>query len=247
MRSFTQNPKILAIIDLVERQLGYPIQLSLLSAAEFRMMTGGVQRRSGMWTFLHYPGHTYTDATLCHELMHISLHIEGWPILQTLVELQKYEDMDFILLLAGTLFEHLEVWRRGILLGLPETSLWDAEIETLIQKMTHGVFGRSATPALQELHQALCLTQALLSPASRASRRRLSQSARKNLPRALERADCFCHIYNKHRQGYPHSAEIASQEILGAAKAEIPPGALRFEFPATSSPDLFAQIQAYVT
>lgn len=243
MRQFTQDQKIQALIDIVEKQLGYPIRALQLTEAEFRRLRCGIQRHSEKLTFRYYPGAIYSSEELCHELMHITLYIEGWPFMLVERDLQKTHGAQFMEEIIANLFQHIEVWQRGITLGYSEYEMWDKDIEQRLiplvinKSLAHTVSG----PALRESCQALCLAQALLSPASRASRNRLKQVARKNLPGALEQAETIRRVCGEYGQSFPKSLEAALQKVLSIAR--MPQETLLCEFPSTASPDFFVHLQ----
>jgi hypothetical protein len=110
MRRFTQDEKILAFIDIVEKQLGYQIPISTLTEYQFKRMPCGVQRRDGKWIFCYYPGESYTSSLLCHELLHIVLVIEGWPYILVHNYAHGSHDTTYITDIISSLFLHAEIW-----------------------------------------------------------------------------------------------------------------------------------------
>ena len=242
MRSFTQDRRILTALDIIEQQLGYSIHTLPLSVSEFRRMSCGVQPRDGKWTFRYYPMEAYTSEVLCHELMHITLAIEGWPRFLIIDDPQKYEDTAYMEGMTTVLFQHIKVWNKGILLGFSEATFWNKDIDqNMIPKIIHRLLLRGARPGLRESCQALSLAQALLSPANRASKKRLKQAAGMHLPQALERANAILRVCAEYEKVFPQSLEIALKkvyDILG-----MPEDTHQLEFPSTAYPDFFVQIQ----
>jgi hypothetical protein len=172
--------------------------------------------------------------------MHITLAIEGWPKFLILNNRRKDEPTAFMEEVIANLFPHIEVWERGSQPGFSEADMWNEDIElNLIPKVTKLWPAHTLYPALPEPCQALCLAQALLSPASRASRRRLRQAAGVHLPQVLERADAILRSCTEYGRPFPLSLEFALKEVLNTAK--LPEDSLLLEFPATASPEFLAR------
>jgi hypothetical protein len=235
--------KFLTFIDIVEKQLGYQIQISPLSKEEFDMMPCGVQLRDKKWTFLYFPGESYTSSLLCHELMHIVLEIEGWPTFSLHIDTQKFSDTKYISGVLSNLFPHAEIWKRGIQLGFSESNTWNEDIDkNIVPKVNKKLLAaKSARPELQIQYQATCLAYALLSPASRPVKRRLKKCACLNLPQAFEQANAICRLHSEYEKSFPQSLEIALKRVLEIVK--MPAETLLLEFPSTASPELFSHMQ----
>jgi hypothetical protein len=87
MKRYITDTKLLKILSMIEKWIRYPIWAVPMPEEMRRshMAAVAVAPLFGhMWQFLHNPGELPpSQFTLCHELMHIILGIEGWPVLLT--------------------------------------------------------------------------------------------------------------------------------------------------------------------
>ena len=80
MRNFIQNAVLHKILDEIENHLGYSISSAPMPFGLPGKPDAAVDVYNGKWLFLYHPGKQPSQTTLCHELMHIILGIEGWPL-----------------------------------------------------------------------------------------------------------------------------------------------------------------------
>jgi hypothetical protein len=107
LRDFIQDTRLLAALDLIEGYLGMPVAVKASTEVEI----AGVQHKlpSTGYIFWYNPNADYVHkGVIFHELMHISLHIEGWPVHhygEGFRELEAKHDRKFAVLLTDSLWD----------------------------------------------------------------------------------------------------------------------------------------------
>lgn len=81
MRQYAKSRKMTLIVDIVETALGYPVKVFPLKREYSGIYEVASKINSGGYWELHVlPGKFVTENELCHELMHLVLSLEGWPV-----------------------------------------------------------------------------------------------------------------------------------------------------------------------
>lgn len=81
MRRFAKSRKMAILLEAVEKALGYPVRALPLNRESSGLYEVASNINSdGYWELRVLPGATVNENILCHELMHMVLSLEGWPI-----------------------------------------------------------------------------------------------------------------------------------------------------------------------
>ena len=221
MRNFINDHRLLSVLDLIESHLEQPISVEANDNVEI----AGVQYLDGRdgFLFLHNPniGHVNNDVVF-HELMHISLHIEGWPTSVPSGGMHDLESMygnivaDKIISIIWNLCPHTEIWLRERACGFShfQEEYWNEDI----RKMTIPylpVLGKAWCQYLESAQnevvpiQALGLVQSWLAPASHDLHEQLQKAAEAHLPQqALSQVHSICQEFVEHKQSFPQSIPL---------------------------------------
>lgn len=214
-----------------------------LSANNAGMMHCGVFLHSGRWEFHHIPENALTASCICHELMHICLYLEGWPIFYRKINIVEGSYEHIILSLLLNTVQHVELWDRVRILGYDndvQNEIHDVQF-VLLPRLRDGSLYSQAPSMPRSSLIAACLTQALLSPLPRQVKREIRRVAQQKFPRPMELCLALSDLLDKAR---PLSGQ-SSVEVLrkSCEVVSLPKESLRHEFPPNSSPDMFARIQ----
>ena len=83
MRNFIKDAFLDWMLGEIEGWLGYTISASPLPEIMRSTHAGAISPLGGKWNFWHNPIDPPSQFTILHELMHVVLHIEGWPMWAT--------------------------------------------------------------------------------------------------------------------------------------------------------------------
>jgi len=119
MKRFITDDKLIEILARIEKWIRYPVCAAPMPEKMRQSHKAAVALMYGhMWHFLYRE--VPSQFTLCHELMHIILGIEGWPMLSTpeLLRLDRARDTLFDVLINFS--QHIVINERMHLLGYKE-------------------------------------------------------------------------------------------------------------------------------
>lgn len=219
MRALIYNSILRLMLEEIEDNLNRPVRVMPLSDREARYVSCGVQHLRDGWIFKVRPGERPSDEVLCHELIHICLNIEGWPEFYIHPEWAAEPVREYMGLLAGNLFQHIEIWRRCEELGLPQTQKWNDEIyDMIIPQVANGYLAEGVDPALRGRVQALCLAQAFLSPASSMAKNALRiECLLAGLVQPKESAESMAAVLKTFAPTFPRGCKAVLPTVLSLA------------------------------
>lgn len=218
MREFVTDARLLYLLEEVEKRLGtisleiMPHERRILARCSMSFTTG-----KG-WSLLHIPEEETSQATLCHELTHLILLIEGWP---AFIIDSQLPTSDYLIQTASMLTNlvlHIDVWRIVETMGFDEIPDYAPEQEYLILQVQESRFLLDAFPAEILPFRAAYLAQGLLCPSRSETRIRLRSAASRTMPKALELADTIIQVFEKHYPLSPQSSAEVLSEICGLLK-----------------------------
>lgn len=240
LRDFIQNSRLLTALDLIEAHLG----VSVVAKASTEVSIAGIQHDHLPIFLYNQNSEDYThEGALFHELMHLSLHIEGWPILdygEGFYELKaKFpKNAEWITDTLWDIFSHTEIYRREKLCGF--SSFQEREVDNYINTLMPDL------PKLclgwRQHVELLNVIPALLAPASLDMHTRLSEGLEAHLPpTAYRQVEIICRGILERQQFFPQSIPAVFEEV--AFKLKLPQKLVApYHLPKTA-PGFFGEIQ----
>jgi hypothetical protein len=216
MRQYIQDRKLHSILTAIETHLGYTISAVILPKNMHKTHGAAVGIENGKWQFQYNPGDYPSHATLCHEMMHVILSIEGWHVWQIFpfvpdgyFEILSY---DFAL----TLPQHFCINRRVEVLGYMERE----EFEKDMCNFAHAIQEKQPVPPAHQVHfyriQVLSIAHLFLAPSAHRAKVSFRNALQQHRPRMLSLVDSICEVVLKWQPLDSQSSEYLVYDILEA-------------------------------
>jgi hypothetical protein len=242
MHRFIKNPINARILSIVERKLGYSISACEMSAEQAAMFECAVQPLPNGWTFLYQPASTISESSLCHEMMHVCLWIEGWPTFSRHKSIQKnsYEHLICVNLLNT--IQHIVVWERVARLG------FDNDVDEFVSGihnvllpglLSGNLYARCPEPLRAALIGA-AIAQALIHPSPHQVCGEIEAAAQRINPGAFGIAQSLREVYTKEETLSPQSFVAVLEKSLSIVS--MPTNSLLHGFPPQSDAQFFAKL-----
>lgn len=226
MRRLIEDAKLLRVLKVIEDELGAIEKELERKGAEKSMpqemaalFTGDISLHEGQWVFLR---EDYSDERLFHELMHVSLWIEGWPSYritkQNLERQEKWRELEERAELAAKILQHPPIWKRGKQYGYSEEVKWNKQIVVDVETK---VWERFPTGEYLIAGQALYLAHAMLSPAAEETKSFLAHQAQAHLPKAHEVTKGVFRVLEQLDKFLPGSFHVALMKVCEATGMPI--------------------------
>ncbi|MGL4982394.1 MAG: hypothetical protein ACRC4W_06045 [Treponemataceae bacterium] len=205
-KDFVTDEKLLQILAIIEDELGYQITAEPMSEdhskSSYASIAIGVRG-----AILLYPSHQKpAQETLCHELMHVVLWLEGYNLVVGITE-----EIDYIIEIKNTIASlvlHQEIWKMTKELGFNEEKLLDPSL--LINQINN----HHQESLLTNFRTTSRIAQALLSPISKQKKEQVCDAAVENIPRLLEKAVKWVAIISDCEKLTPQAYEQATSTII---------------------------------
>lgn len=202
MRDLINNDKLHQILDIIEENLQYEIKSEPMHSDAEITTNGGIYRRpsDNHWTLLVHSKVNMNQSMICHELMHVALWLDGYPIFTFNRKYQRPDHLDPYMVLANmlrNLVAHIKVWELTTLLGFDEGEFYSNEISTkFIPDVENNVFFDPVpvSPELNLFGGGAFLAQGLLCPAREPVKQLLRHAAHKSSPAVLILADIIAEV-----------------------------------------------------
>ena len=170
------------------------------------------------WTLLHIPETETSQATLCHELAHLVLLIEGWPAFVIESQLPTSDSLYQTVSMLKNLVHHIDVWGIVKSLGFDEIPDYKPGLDDLISQVQESRLLINAYPSEILFFRAAYLAQGLLCPSEPETRTRLRNVASHTMPKALELANSIIQVLETHSPLSPRSCADSLSEICALLK-----------------------------
>jgi hypothetical protein len=228
MRDFVKkcnDKRLLDFLEAIEGHVGYSIPAK---ATDYAVRCAVQYTREKKWVFLYKPNIEYLDEDIFHELMHICLAIEGWPLLME--GGYCYDSARNTVLSFWNLAQHMRIWERGKCCGFPEEEFWNDQITNeaipLYESPDRVQLAYSRLAGHEEgwllRHQVIQLAGALLSPARIGHKNHLRKLLIDSLPKPVfEQAASVYEVYAGLWQSFPRGLEAALEEVLKIIEAQL--------------------------
>ncbi|HHW7209483.1 TPA: hypothetical protein ACU15Y_002577 [Escherichia coli] len=216
MRSLLTDEKLINLVDEIEKHLG-SISVGQMSEEQNEIARCSMAYSSDAgWTLLTSARDSLTPPTICHELAHLVLVIEGWPIFSVHDSIPHRTPEYEVLKMLSNLIQHIDVWDivRGC--GFDETTDYTPGLEQLIMDIEGNNMFNSCRPELITSFRAAYIAQALLGPSTETLINRLESSASRTMPEALSLAQNVVNIFNRYKPLDPQKCIECFTEVLYA-------------------------------
>ncbi|MGB7400340.1 hypothetical protein [Castellaniella sp.] len=235
MRQLITDKKLLYLLEEIEQILG-SISLEIMPHDHRAVARCSMQfdPRKG-WILLYIPESETSQATLCHELAHLVLLIEGWPAFKIDSPLPKSDYYRQTMSMLTNLVLHIDVWEMVRKLGFDERPDYQPDQDYLISQIQDSCYLWNGRPQDIQSCRAANIAQGLLCPSEEAARKQLRTAADKTMPEALGLADSIIHIFDRLSPLSPKASAEALSEICGLLK--IHRGMLTAIWPDTHRPN----------
>lgn len=218
MRELVTDAQLLYLLEEVEKRLG-PISLEIMPHERRILARCAMSFTTGKgWSLLHIPEEETSQATLCHELTHLILLIEGWPAFIIDSQLPTSDYLIQTTSMLTNLVLHIDVWRIVKTMGFDEIPDYAPGQEDLILQVQESRLLSDALAAEVLPFRAAYLAQGLLCPSKLETRIRLRNAASRTMPKALELADAIIQVFEKHHPLSPQSSAEVLSEICALLK-----------------------------
>jgi len=224
LRDILINPRLLNILSAIESVFGYSITCEEMPLErQNNAICSIVSDQNGQWVLQRISAEPACDATICHELSHLILLLEGWPGFGLNLNLPPWDFRVQTLSMLANLALHVEVWPLVKFLGFDETPVYQDVEKVLIPQVKDQTLPQRddiPPPAIQDVRAAY-IAQGLLCPVGQDIKDQLRAAAHHTMPQALEAADSMCQAFEKRKPLAPLSCQEALHEvfaIIGAQK-----------------------------
>jgi hypothetical protein len=209
MRQLINNIKLHSILNTIENTLGYQINAEAMPEENEKFAAGSINYNLNLqqWIFLYKASNKFDQTTICHELMHLVLLFEGWPLIfnKSNPEIFYYYTTKLLIELP----HHIEVWNLVNKLGFEQNN-FNYVLDKTIYDISTFHF-HSYTDCIPETAN---IVQSLLCPANTSKKLLLRNIAEIHLPEALRSADIIIQIINEYSPDFPKSSVDAVFSIL---------------------------------
>jgi len=214
MRNLITDAKLEKILDKIEETLGYKIQAKIMPAEHRELASCSINIENNIFSFWYIDEDIPIQQTLCHELIHIVLFLEGYPAF--ILNDPSWETWQYrtqIVSMLSNLVLHIEVWKITDALGFREHDYYHLyDLLAAVENLTLCV--KALDPRITLHGQAAYLAQGLLSPAEEGIKTKVRLAAMEKMPRALELADAICLVFDKYLPLSPQACVSALGDIL---------------------------------
>lgn len=214
MENFIHHKKIAYLLNEIDSYLGYHIQAIPMHPLESAYRQCGVQLVDGKWTFQYVPGDIPSQDIICHELMHIVLSIQGWPVIAARTGLPS--PVHTVLGLLAPIGEHTCIYGMVSALGYnPIPNDAGSTPKDLIHSMIGQQLVAAFAPVQRPYAGAIFLCEALLSPHSEEDFDNIILSAQKWMPESYLMAIRMASIYKNNFPITPDNHISTLREAMG--------------------------------
>jgi len=244
MRQFITDDRLHRALDEVEAWLGYEIKAVPMPERHRRYAIAGMSlsktNEFELWYIEDEP--PPSQATCCHELMHVVRWIDGDPLNCSIRSIPLSKAPNNPVRQAWALVQHIPVWHLVKEMGFDESEDHNSFMETLIQAILQNRLYCDEPPDRMIPFQIVALAGGLSRPATPEKLNCLRNAAKGMIPKALELADARVLAFEKQPQFSP-------QEFLGALTdllrlIRTPTESLRASFLSNTCPNFRARILA---
>jgi hypothetical protein len=240
MRRFIKDPKLAVILERLEIWWNKRIVAVPMPAVSRTMLIAALQWVNNAWQFQYRPDTPPTQETICHELMHLVLATEGWPIWIRPDGIPTGSPEHRIFNAAMNISQHAKVYKMVSDLRYSERAAHDPDIRSMVDLLLEGRYFHDLPPKQQTDLTTLYSVESLISHASRPRKRELRRILEKMNPKALERASAIVLYLETHQQHGAQENASVLQNILDIIQWQR--GNPQPVFPDISDPGLFARM-----
>lgn len=243
---YLKNKKLMFIYDELKKNgiKVVPMYQTEKISKDAVCRTSSIDLENNIWGMSVINNVEVNDSVLCHELAHLIMFYEGFPLVVPVDDLESYWEGTIISFLFN-LTAHLEVWRLTSLYGFPEKERYDDEVRgKLIDQIQRNVsFWESLTPQMpihevekRILQAAIYIAGGIVCPCHDETKKILWESATEHFPKAVPLAHRLVQICHNALPLSPESSLRCLAELI--APLHPPMGCLMPVYPKKLFPNL---------
>jgi len=243
MRQFVTDDRLYRALDEVEAWLSYEIKAVPMPERHRCYAAAGISLgKTNEFELWYIEGEPQSQATYCHELMHVVRWIDGDPLVCRIHETSLGNAPSEPVRKAWMLVQHIPIWHLVKEMGFDESEDHNQYMENLIRVTSQGQLYWDAPPELKTPFQAVALTCGLSRPATAEKLNCLRNAAKNMIPKALELADIRVLAYKKQPLFSPQEFLDALTDLLYLIRT--PTESLQVSFLSNTCPNFRARILA---
>jgi hypothetical protein len=231
-------PKLIVLLDSIEEYFGYKIEKRIMPTNHQALARCSISFIEEKWILLYIPNTQVSQSTLCHELMHLVLFIEGFPAFR-IAEIWEYTDTrNQILHMLCNLILHVDVWNLTKHYGFNESHDYESDIiNLLIPQIKNGTLSlfRDINIEVVFVGRTCYIAQALLCPINSDIKNQIAIFSELYMKNEYQMAITICKVFDKYNPLGPDDCIRILNEILDIINA--PHEIVQIVFPEKSTPD----------
>ena len=201
MRQFIQDEKLLLILNEIEKWLGYAIPVDALPYRMWHTHGAAIGMNKAGWYYQYNPNDPASQFTLCHELMHVILGIEGWPLIATPAPLILDHARNALYDRLINFPQHVVINERMFTLGYKETDA-QPQVQGNNQGSSHEEQAQTIPQAARGVKvktHALCAAELLLAPPGLLLAKINRNTLQAEYPQCWTLTDAICRDAERHQ------------------------------------------------
>lgn len=188
MRNYIKDKALHGALDKIEAALCYRIKAEQISESDAEYTFYQMNNRDGRWVFECVLNTQIPQEGICHELSHMKMILEHWPLIGVDRNQPDYHPaLDTLWFMLKTLCEHVEVHRLMAEEGYSDEKHDSEEVLTMLAGGVAARFAGASDPSgFVPYFVVARLANALLSQAHPDLKKRLEATAARICPREYE-------------------------------------------------------------
>jgi hypothetical protein len=215
IRGFIKDNLLHKILDEIEIWMGLPVQFKCFPE-EMSASTKAAVTYDGGHLTLYVPQKSKpSQITICHELVHMCLYVEGWPRFAWWIDDKNEEWLYTFATIIVDLVQHVVVWPLVSQLGYSDDRAFTLDIKDyFIPHIQSRLFFIQYNRQKRCKTLAILLAHALLSPADKKIKADLRKLVTEEMPEALEFADDIIQDFESAKPFTPQSCVNALFQVF---------------------------------
>jgi hypothetical protein len=216
------DQKLIVLIDSIEEYFGYKIEKRIMPTDHQSLARCSIALIEEKWVLLYIPNTQISQSTLCHELMHLVLFIEGFPAFR-IAEFWKHTDIrNQILHMLCNLILHVDVWNLTKHYGFDESHDYESDIiNLLIPQIKNGTLSLFGETNLEVVFvgRACYIAQSLLCPINSDIKNKIVVFSEVYMKNEYKMAIAICKVFDEYHSLSPNDYIGILNKILDIINA----------------------------
>jgi hypothetical protein len=232
------DQKLIVLLNNLEEYFGYEIKKRIMPPDHQALARCSISFIEEKWVLLYIPNTKVTQSMLCHELMHLVLFIEGFPVF-CIVGIWEYTDTrNQILHMLCNLILHINVWNLTKHYGFDESYDYEGDIiSLLIPQIKNGTLSlfRDTNIEVVFVGRACYIAQALLCPINSDLKNQIAVFSELYMKNEYQMAIAICKVFDRYNSLSPNDCIAILNEIFNIIN--VPHEIVKIIFPEKTIPD----------